>query len=44
MAIHLENLEESGSLALARERLGKLEKVEIVVCMWCAVTVAIVTK
>ena len=45
VASHRAKLEKSGDFALVREKSGKLGKVsEIVVCLCCAATVAIVTK
>ena len=42
LATHLKNLEKSGNLIVVREKSGNLGKVgEIVVCLWCATTVAI---
>ena len=36
----LENPQKSGNFTMAREKLGKLQKVrEIVVCLWCATAV-----
>ena len=45
VATHPENLELSGNLTLVSQKSGKLGKVkEIVVCLCCAITVAVTTK
>jgi len=45
MATHRENLQKSGNFMLVEEKSGTLGKVrEIVICLWCASAVVIVTK